>query len=361
STFSRWRNGEATLGELDRARSRFGASVTGLRRQADDELARRLAAVQSTQRTWFLALVLLLVVEGAYFFRPLFRHVLRKVEALGTMHHGLEAASRVQRAMLPSQPPRIPGLDLSWEFRPCDSVAGDMFGVQHLDDTHLGIHILDVSGHGIPAALLSVSLGRMLSAQPGADGLVRRALPTRPYYEIARPSQVVRELNRRFPVMDETNQFVSLVYGILDLESRCFTFVRAGHPGPVIASSSELCPVSGDPGPPVGILDDLEYEEESIFLREGDHIFLYTDAATETRNEKGELFGADRLLQVLRENRRHGVSACLRSVRERLEDFSGRDRLVDDLTLLGFGLTPTVDGDALARLLGSGWNARMLR
>lgn len=87
----------------------------------------------------------------------------------------LTAAAEIQKSLLPSRPPQVPGISIGWEFRPCDELAGDILNVFQLDEHHLAFYVLDVSGHGVPAALLAVSLSRMLSPEIDSASLLKRA------------------------------------------------------------------------------------------------------------------------------------------------------------------------------------------
>jgi len=89
------------------------------------------------------------------------------------MKNDLDAAARAQQALLPTTPPNVPNVEVVWKYRPCDELAGDILNVFQLDDKHLGLYVLDVSGHGVPASLLSVTLNRVLLPGPGQSVLVR--------------------------------------------------------------------------------------------------------------------------------------------------------------------------------------------
>src|SRR5439155_8130717 len=117
--------------------------------------------------------------------------------------------------------------------RPCEELGGDMFGVVPLDDRHTAVYLLDVSGHGVAAALLSVSVRHALSAVSAAGSLLRQPVPGSTGYGLVPPAEVAAELNRRFPIDPETSQYFTLLYGLLDRQTHEFRYVSAGHPGPV--------------------------------------------------------------------------------------------------------------------------------
>jgi len=245
----------------------------------------------------------------------------RKLEGANVrMARDLRAAANVQAALLPHKVPDIPGLQFSWTFRPCEELAGDALGIVRLDATHVGLYVLDVSGHGAASALLSVSVARFLS--PGTDpgSLLVRYDENLGESRPVPPAEVADRLNLLFPYDDTTSQFFTLNYGVLDAVTGVYRFASAGHPGPVHA------PFGGTPvflrgcGFPIGLAEDA-YEDQSIVLRAGDRLFLYSDAVPETANAKGEMFGGERLLHTVEHLRAQPLSSGV--------------GLLDDLTILG--------------------------
>ncbi|GMU57636.1 MAG: hypothetical protein AMXMBFR33_67820 [Candidatus Xenobia bacterium] len=277
------------------------------------------------QQSWLVGLTVLVLVQAFLLLGP--GKPPRRRERPATQQRleaNLEAAARVQRSLLPEASPVLPGVEFAWQYQPCEKVAGDMYGVQVLDENRVGLYVLDVSGHGIPAALLSVSISRALS---DVEGLLHQRSP----------SEVARELNRRFPVMGQSDQFITLLYGVLDLEQSTFTYVRAGHPGPALCRPTGLMVQEDDQAsPPIGILEDVEFHDEVLQLMPGDRVLLYTDGITEAPNEDGEMFGSQRLAEALAEMRQARLKIAMDGLLERVNQFSGRLR--DDLTVLAFEL-----------------------
>lgn len=277
------------------------------------------------QQSWLVGLTVLVLVQAFLLLGP--GQAPRRRERAATQQRleaNLEAAARVQRSLLPEASPVLPGVEFAWQYQPCEKVAGDMYGVQVLEENRVALYVLDVSGHGIPAALLSVSMSRALS---DVEGLLHRRSP----------SEVARELNRRFPVMGQSDQFITLLYGVLDLEQGTFTYVRAGHPGPVLCRPTELVVQEDDQAsPPIGILEEVEFRDEVLALMPGDRVLLYTDGITEAPNDDGEMFGSQRLAEALAELRQARLKVAMDGLLERVNEFSGRVR--DDLTVLAFEL-----------------------
>ena len=157
----------------------------------------------------------------------------RLAKANGRMSRDLKAAAKIQETFLPREAPRVPGTDFAWIYRPCDELAGDGLNVIPLGDGKVGLYILDVSGHGVASALLSVTLSRLLSPPSEPSSILIRDGDVRDRFDITPPAEVAARLNRLFPFDTATEQFATMVYGILNAATGEFRYVSAGHPGPV--------------------------------------------------------------------------------------------------------------------------------
>lgn len=254
------------------------------------------------------------------------------------LRESLDVAAGIQKSLLPTKPPAIDGVDVGWIFEPCDQLAGDSLNIVRLDDRHVAFYMLDVSGHGLPAALLSVTLSRLLSTtsedsilfaggDAGEDG------PT-----AARPSIVLERLNRQFPFEPGTRQYFTIFYGILDVETMELHYASAGHPAGVIVSRSGEARILHASGFPVGLVPDATYRDRFVHLRRGDRLALYTDGVTEATNDSDEEFGSGRLLALLEATRSGSLMDGLEAVRKVVEEWSGERGLDDDLSMLSIEL-----------------------
>src|SRR5262249_37649781 len=154
-------------------------------------------------------------------------------------------------------------------------LAGDLLNIFLLDGRHVGLYLLDVSGHGVAASLLSVAASHFLTPH-GAGSLLkvpaRGAAPAR----LARPAEVARPLNAQFAT-SHSEQFFALFYGVVDLASYTLSYTNAGHPGPVILAEGAVPSVLGSSGLPIGVLEQAVYEDAEVRLRPGDRFWLYSD------------------------------------------------------------------------------------
>jgi sigma-B regulation protein RsbU (phosphoserine phosphatase) len=250
------------------------------------------------------------------------------------MRQDLDAAAAVQRSLLPTVLPEIPGIRFAWKFSPCQELAGDFLNVLSLDDHHVGLYILDVSGHGVAAALLSVTLSHFLS--PVADrSFLYRPVPESPgTYRVAPPSEVVARLNQHFRSGSQTMQYFTMVYGVLDLATRDLCYVTAGHPGPVQVRRDAAPIVLESGGLPVGLLPEASYEERVVRLGPGDRLYFATDGLTEAENTAGQDFGSEKLLEAYDLNRHRPLDDSLTAVIAGAEEWCAPAQLADDVAML---------------------------
>lgn len=250
------------------------------------------------------------------------------------MRNDLAEAALIQQAWLPQVLPQVPGYQFAWNFRPCTELAGDGLNIVRLDEDHVGLYILDVCGHGVPAALLSASLNRWLSPVPEQSCLFVAADDSPTGFAAAEPAAVATMLNRQFGAEPATGKFFTILYGVLELSSRRFRYVTAGHPPPVRihARGAEVCPLAR--GVPIGVLPDFEYRERSVELAPGDRLLVYTDGALEAIDADDQELGQQRLLDALAELHELPPAESLAAMIGRLEAWCPGGQPQDDITLL---------------------------
>lgn len=255
-------------------------------------------------------------------------------EAYATIRRDLEAAAQMQQSLLPSTAATISGMAFDWLFRPSAFVAGDIFNFFQLDEHHLGFYHLDVAGHGIPSAMLSVTLSKVLTPAADQSGLLKRPISTPPYYTLIPPIDVVNALNQRFQSPADSCLYFTMVYGIIDTAIGRLTFTQAGHPSPVYMLQGAKARLIGDGGFPVGLLPDLTYESLTVDMQRGDRLVIYSDGVTECMNPQQELYTEERLLTHLDST----AHLPLRQVMEHLEQglchWKGDNTFDDDVSVL---------------------------
>src|SRR5436190_8163936 len=226
----------------------------------------------------------------------------RLAAANSRMSRDLKAAAKIQESFLPRNLPRVPGADFAWIYRPCDELAGDGLNIIPFGDDKVALFILDVSGHGVASALLSVTLSRLLSLPSDPASILIRNAGISNSFDITPPCEVAAQLNRLFPFDSATTQFATMVYGILNVASGEFRYVSAGHPGPIHLPNNAAPVILDSTGSPIGLANDA-YEERSVRLAAGDRLYLYSDGAPEAMNADGKVFGEARLPAAIGEGR----------------------------------------------------------
>ncbi|MBW2541669.1 MAG: fused response regulator/phosphatase [Deltaproteobacteria bacterium] len=254
------------------------------------------------------------------------------------LESGLVAAAAVQSSLLPDVSPKIHGVNFEWSYQACESLGGDMFNIFRLDERRIGMYVLDVSGHGPSAALQSVTLSHVLTPFDQQGGILKRISEASGRYEVTKPAEVARQLNRSFPLIERSGQFFTFLYGILDVETKLVRYVKAGHPGPIVVSRDGIRCLEKGGGIPLGILPDADYEEDRLQLSTGDSLVFYTDGVLETLSARREAFGLDRLIQTIGEAD-GGISERLRTLQLTLDAFGLGEPRRDDVTFVGLQIS----------------------
>lgn len=267
-----------------------------------------------------------------------YEHLCRELEAAAKIYSNLcqdiEAAAKLQQSLLPP-PAKIGCYRGDWLFLPAAKLGGDMFGYYPIDDQHLAFFQIDVSGHGIPAALFSFSVSQTLTPAKDAYGFLKRPLSKPPFYRLTSPSAVARELNGHFSSRDDSDIYFTLVYGLLSQKSGRATLVQAGHPHPLHwERETGRIERIGAGGFAVGMLPGMDYDSVSFDLRSGDRLFVYSDGIVECANPSGELYSLERLEDFLTEHADGDSNELMTAVTEELHAWRQSDQFDDDISLL---------------------------
>jgi|WetSurMetagenome_2_1015567.scaffolds.fasta_scaffold10129_5 phosphoserine phosphatase RsbU/P len=246
----------------------------------------------------------------------------------------LKAAAGIQESLLPESDPGVKNIDFAWRYKTCDEIGGDIFNVMRLDEEHLGIYMLDVSGHGVPAALVTVSAHRSLSPQTGF--VAKRRLVVPPYYEIVSPREVLRHLDQEYPI-ERFDKFFTIVYLVLSFKTGLLRYSNAAHPHPVLIRADGSLEALDKGGTIIGLGGSLAFEEEEKQLHPGDKLILFTDGLIECENDQGEFYGDERFTSLLQELRHEPMGGILDGILDSLTSFMASRKPQDDISLLGIG------------------------
>jgi len=234
------------------------------------------------------------------------------------MERDLEMARRIQRGLLPKALPQMRHLSVAAYSDTAREVGGDYYDFIPIDENSVGIAIADVSGKGIPAALVTVMIRTLLH---------RIAIAGR------EPSEVLYELNESLVLEEE--MFVTMIYAVWDDERQLLTLANAGHPRPILFKSKTGECAEVDVGDiAIGIWGEISPGQIKLDLSSGDVVLMYTDGLEDIRNEEDEMYSLERLMEVLRQNAHRPVSDIRRAIRTDIEKFAGDSPLFDDYTFI---------------------------
>lgn len=240
------------------------------------------------------------------------------VEHERSLEREILMARDVQRAMIPD-PLNLKGFEIAARLESALNLSGDFYDYIPLSENRLGLMIGDVAGKGVRAAMgMAAARSHLRSAARRGGG----------------PTRVLRDANTRLHRDLKANLLLTLVYGVLDLETRSFQYCNAGHNAPyLVRASGKVRPLKTG-GLLVGVFDKQQYKAETIQLEKGDLLFFYTDGLTEARTPERQEFGEQRLIDFLLAHRHLKASALVDAVVKEVREFARDDDMQDDLTLL---------------------------
>jgi sigma-B regulation protein RsbU (phosphoserine phosphatase) len=231
----------------------------------------------------------------------------------------LNIARQIQMSFLPKSDLKLKGYDICGINVSSGQVGGDYYDFIRIVDQQTGIAIGDVSGKGIPAALLMASFRASLIAEIRNNYSIRT---------------ICRKVNRLLCESMEPGNFVTAVYGVLDSKNHVLTFSNCGHNLPVLLRADGKLEYLREGGPVMGVTADAEYEERPLYLGKGDVVVLYTDGVVEVFDSEGEEFGLDRLLDVIKANQTKTSVEIQDAIRKAVTDHASPTHVFDDLTMI---------------------------
>ena len=245
----------------------------------------------------------------------------------------LEIAREVQEQLYPKTVPVMKTLRVTGLCQPARMVSGDYYDYQKLAGNRLAIAIGDVAGKGISAALLMATIQSAMRMELRSS--IELAAPSNKPVNGVRLStaRMVSELNQQLHATTSPEKYATFCVALYDEATGIITYTNAGHLPPVLIrdGSSTLLEVNGTV---VGAFPQSRYEESNIELRSGDLLVCYTDGITEPENEYGEMFGEERLIELVSKNSDRDDSKIIETVMESVRQWTGAPELSDDMTIL---------------------------
>ncbi len=231
----------------------------------------------------------------------------------------IHLAAEVQQSILPRSVPMVPGFDCAARMYPAKTVAGDYYGFIELPAGEIAVVIADVSGKGVAAGLL----------MPSIEVALRLDAPRFP-----RTSDLLHTFNNVVCQVTGGHRFISLFYGKLCAQSRSLEYTNAGHNPPLLLRAGTDPNTLDKGGPVLGVLPNSDYESDTVDLRQGDVLVLYTDGAVEAENSAGEQYSATRLAKIVSAYPEQSANELVETIYRSITKFRGTRLLADDLTLV---------------------------
>ena len=247
----------------------------------------------------------------------------------------LAIGRRIQRSLLPRSFPEVEGWTFAAHYEPAREIGGDLFDIFRLrgDARRIGILIADVTGKGIPAALLMADVRALLhAAADNADG----------------PGDALGRVNRILVAERATSLFVTAALLAVDVDSGAVRYASAGHEAPLVARATGQIDRLDAPGPILGAFADGIFAEQTSVIEPGDAVLLYTDGLTEARNPDRHFYGEEALLATLGAARGGSAEAIKDSLVADVLAFRGDAEAFDDLTLLVARRRPRASHEGVA-------------
>ncbi len=231
----------------------------------------------------------------------------------------LAVAASIQNCFLPDGIPEVEGLDVAVRMKTAKEVGGDLYDFVNLSAGRLGIMIGDVSGKGVPASLFMAKVETLFKVFSKSE---------------RSPSKVLSRLNNEIALDERSGLFTTLIYAIVDVKSSSLQFSDAGHlPIIVIRDGGHEC-LTSDDGMALGVMEGATFADKTVRLKKGDTVIFYTDGIPEARNIKGEEFGIERLVDILKGINHLSAEEMLGAVTDQVRRFQGKAFQHDDITLI---------------------------
>jgi sigma-B regulation protein RsbU (phosphoserine phosphatase) len=244
----------------------------------------------------------------------------------------LRAAAGIQQSLLPPGPPDLDLIDVAWRFLPCQRIGGDIFNMLRLDEDHWCLYMLDVSGHGVPSALVAVSVSQMMHLPIGF--LKKKSIESPPDYRITSPAEVLSTLDQEYPI-ERFEKFFTMSYIVLNTKDGSIRYSNAAHPAPIVLRSSGALELLDKGGTIIGMGGVMPFDEGEGQLRFGDKLFMYTDGIVEYEDRSGAFYGEDRFYQDLLRLKDKRISHIIDGIVASMMDFGKSNEPRDDITLFG--------------------------
>jgi sigma-B regulation protein RsbU (phosphoserine phosphatase) len=248
----------------------------------------------------------------------------RLYQRVTQQEHDLDMARDVQLRLLPPKAPRLAHAEFATRFLPARTIGGDLYDFLPYDDQTIGIAMGDVSGKAAPAALYAALI----------SGIMRAATS-----QALSPAAMLKQLNDSLQERKMDSQYVTMVFAVWNDEKQTLQIANAGAVQPLICRAGQVETVQAE-GFPLGMFKDVSYEEFTLSLRPGDAIIFFSDGMVDAVNEKEEMFGTERLTELVTSQLKNTAEGMVDAIYEELSAFQGGVERFDDETVIVLKVLP---------------------
>lgn len=235
------------------------------------------------------------------------------------MQEQLRLAYEIQIGLLPKSVPNITGYELAGISLPAQVVGGDYYDFINIEDGRLAVCLGDISGKGLPAAMLMANLQATIRAQT---------------LEACSPSICLKRSNKLMHQSTDPQTFATFFYGVLDPQYHHFHYSNAGHDSPILFSAQKEPQLIKESGIPLSFLNDFDYPENTIILEPDDMLLVYSDGITEAMNDKEKEYGIEKIIECVDKNNQLSPKDIIQKLVESVKDYTGDQPQMDDMTIL---------------------------
>lgn len=241
------------------------------------------------------------------------------------------------KSLLPLSCPDIPGMEIAARFVPSAHVSGDLYNIFRLDEKTVGLYNLDVSGHGISAALFSVTISQRLTHLVHPHSLLKVRLDKPPFYRINPPEEVIRRLDQE-DFLERHGHYLTMVYALFDITKGLLSFCRAGHNFPLLIRSVGTAEYIMGGGLPVGMhIRRKKRQSLQVRMVPGETFLLFSDGISEATPPDGEeRYGLERIRRFFSDHHQEPLTRLFDRLIEEVRNFQGGRDFEDDVSLIGF-------------------------
>ncbi len=258
--------------------------------------------------------------------RDLQLYIRREQHAAEQAKNDLKMASQMLTELLPDNTQPDESIQMRGVFKPAAIIGGDFYNYFRLNEKYVGFYIFDVSGHGVPSALMAFMLALMLSPDSRFDNLFSQGRRVRS------PSSIISFVNQRIVDTLSTGIYCTMIYGMLDVNTGDGQLCQAGHPHPLSISEDGSIEELGAGGFPVGMLQEAEYEDVHFHLAKGARLVFYSDGITEITNDEREEYGVARLKSLCQLQQGETLQGMIETIYDAVIKWQSGKEQSDDMT-----------------------------